>query len=1167
MYLKAIEAVGFKSFADRVRMELKPGITGVVGPNGCGKSNIVDSIRWCVGEMSWKSLRSSSMVDIIFGGTASRPPLHMAEVSLIFDNESKRLPIDFTEVTVSRKIFRSGESEYFLNKVQCRLRDIREMFLDTGIGGEGYAIIDQGGVEFVLSASPEERRELFEEAAGVSKYKAKRDEALKKLEKVDQDMGRLADSIVLIEEQIKKLDSEARKARLHQKYKEELEAAEVAMLLGDMDARSGEIEKENTELSPLKQRHEDAGRELSAAEGELSALNLRLSEKQAEARKFGETIAAIKYGIGQLEGKIFGGDRLTAEIQKHLSRLDEEEKRHSGRLEQIDPEIQTAQSRLNDKKNGIGLLETEYEQKSSEVRSMEVEMENLQRTLDRADSELTAMAQTEIELSKQTATEESGLTHDRDSLLSLEKELGQKNSKSAVLNQELSEAKSRLEIQRAGLADAKSGLDSAENRKKELLQKLEKLNSDLSEAKAQKSGAAARLEAVLAQGNKDSYWVGTQSVLNSGIQGVKGTLRRAIEVKSEDRLRVEEAFGRFLDSVVCETTESAGECINYLKHLGKGRCRFLVLNAVPEAADPAPWGMPEGAGLLKSKISCPPEYERLVTCLLKNVFISEGSVRGPFWLCGGAEDAASPEPYWGEEGELTLRIKSLEDSVSGISAETASREKERDENEVLLCALREKVNAETIKEHTLSLGVGHIEETLNILAQELKFNSDESAGIRAEIEQRNGRLEALRARMQGVKSSQEEKKNELEGLKSGKNALHGDYSRAMQSLGEIRSNLENMRGSLQMLGAEVTRLENEKNELAVRMEKNSQDRRDSQERIAQLAQDKEKSAAGLSASRDELAGQETQERKVLEDLNALQGEFDSRKTAADVRKSAMQEFRDNIHSIELRINSSRTHLDDAARRLAENWNMTPEQAREKYSGVTVDHDRVNMMRRRLENMGPVNMTAPEEYEALTARDNFLKGQVADLNKAKDDLKSAIARINATTRENFRHTFDRVREHFIRIYGILFEGGEADIRLTQPDNLLETGIDIFAQPPGKRLQNISQLSGGEKALTALALLFSFFCVNPSPFCIMDEADAPLDEANVERFVGLIREFSKQTQFIVITHNKRTMEATDVLYGVTMEQAGVSQLISVSLQKPSGEKSGLPAEKNVEVSSAA
>ncbi|MBT7283231.1 MAG: AAA family ATPase, partial [Elusimicrobiaceae bacterium] len=374
MYLKAIEIVGFKSFAEKSKLTLKPGIACVVGPNGCGKSNIIDSVRWAIGEMSWKQLRSSSMVDIIFNGTMKRPASNMAQVSMTFDNSERKLAIDFNEVVVSRKIFRSGESEYFLNKVQCRLRDIRDLFLDTGIGGEGYAIIDQGGIERILSANPFERREMFEEVAGVSKYKSKRDEAERKLEKVDLDLGRLSDTVALIAEQIKKLDSEARKARLYQKYRDELKGSEVAISLSSVKDYEEKIAKNNTEFEPVKKEITDFQTTISALEGETSALNLNLTHKQAELGKISQETASVKYQIGLLEGNIKNCENMVEELSKQISTSKEEDTLGERRMAELEPKITELRTKLEEASAKLEPIQEEYNQKVQQIRTQEEEL-------------------------------------------------------------------------------------------------------------------------------------------------------------------------------------------------------------------------------------------------------------------------------------------------------------------------------------------------------------------------------------------------------------------------------------------------------------------------------------------------------------------------------------------------------------------------------------------------------------------------------------------------------------------------------------------------------------------------------------------------------------------------------------------------------------------------
>ncbi|HOW89379.1 MAG TPA: AAA family ATPase, partial [Elusimicrobiales bacterium] len=463
MYLKAIEIYGFKSFANKVKMPLKPGITCIVGPNGCGKSNVVDSLKWCIGEMSWKSLRLPSMMDVVFAGTAKRSQLNMAEVAMTFDNESRKLPLDFSEVTVTRKIYRSEESEYFINKVQCRLKDIREMFLDTGIGSDGYAIIDQGEVEYVLSASPEERRELFEEAAGVSKYKAKREEALRRLEKVDADLARLADATALIDEQIKKLDAEAKRARTRQKYQEELTAAEVAMLVGEISSLNSESERENAALEPVIKELSEIAVGITAIEGELAALNLTLAQRQEEERVLLEAIASVKFDKVRLEGTVVNNGRLSEEITSQVRAMEAADVRNEEAIAAAAPRIEDLKAALANSEAGLAGLKNDYESGLAELAKIDREMNEVDAAASEGEKEITAAYQSEMDISAEIASASSSRTHYEENILGLKKELEGLSARRAEIEARAAEIRGRISAMEGALASEKERLSAAEN--------------------------------------------------------------------------------------------------------------------------------------------------------------------------------------------------------------------------------------------------------------------------------------------------------------------------------------------------------------------------------------------------------------------------------------------------------------------------------------------------------------------------------------------------------------------------------------------------------------------------------------------------------------------------------------------------------------------------------
>ena len=1139
MYLKAIEIQGFKSFADKSRLDFEPGITCVVGPNGCGKSNVIDSVRWAIGEMSWKSLRSASMVDIIFNGTAKRAPLNMAQVSMVFDNASRQLPLDFNEITVTRKIFRSGESEYYLNKVQCRLRDIRDLFLDTGIGGEGYAIIDQGGVESVLSASAEQRREMFEEVAGVSKYKAKREECIKRLERVDLDLARLADTVALIDEQIKKLDSEAKKARLYQKYREELKESEIAISVCSIKESDDLIAKHSGELAPVVKKLEDLEARISAQEGAAAALDLNLTHKQKEAAEFNEKISASKYQVGLLEGAIKNCDNLTNELTAQVAASGAEAQRGQNRLQELVPALAQLKEQLAVVSAELTPLQTHYNEQTAQAQKMENDLRAAEAQLQRSSGELMSLVQKQMEAENRISLEESSMQRENEDLISAEKTSQAQQAGLAGIQKSLQEISARVQTKQTEANQAREAIVSGEENVRKLQGLRSSLNEKLSAVKSAHAALAAKLEMIQTQGKNDPYWVGAKTVAESGLPGVKGTLRKALKYPAALGVAVEEAFGKYLDAVLCENVQTVEQALSLLKQHGKARAKFIVLNQVPATPEtPA-----ENA--LKNQLKYQPELENLINFIIGGYSYGDGTVKGGFFIGGGAEGIRAPEAYWGEE-------ETVRGEMAAKAAEEDSVSKEIIANYEMLSKAEENLKNLRIKSQEAVLALNSVQNERANKERELRATQDA-------LNRAAQRKQEITLRVDNRKRNVETLKQNLADLKR----LHAEAVSRGEELKKsplpLRENAEKLKGEINALSAKLYEVKIKKNNVELDLksteyEFNSLTASEGQRnqkiasanlRLKSLAEEKLSTQAKLSTERDTLAKLEIDEHKMRADLETLKKDYSDKLSALNACKKESSDLTIKRNDLENALSNARRQRTTVVNNLFESWNITPEEAQLNYGDKTVDYERVKMMRKRIENMGAVNMTAPEEYDALTERNTFLRTQIADLESAKKDLKSAINKINQTTRENFKYTFEQVRMHFKNIYQTLFRGGECDLVLTQPDNLLETGIEIYAQPPGKKLLNITSMSGGEKTLTAMSLLFAFFTHNPSPFCIMDEADAALDEANVERYVNLIKEFAKTTQFIVVTHNKRTMESARMLYGITMEESGVSKVMSVNL----------------------
>lgn len=1137
MYLKAIEIVGFKSFADKMRLDFEPGITCVVGPNGCGKSNVIDSVRWTIGEMSWKALRSASMVDIIFNGTAKRAPLNMAQVSMVFDNSTRNLPLDFNEITVSRKIFRSGESEYYLNKVQCRLRDIRDLFLDTGIGGEGYAIIDQGGVESVLSATPEQRREMFEEVAGVSKYKAKREECIRRLERVDMDLARLSDTVALIAEQIKKLDGEARKARLYQKYREELKESEIAISLCSIKEADGLIAKHGQELQPVLARVKDIETQISAQEGQTAAMDLNLTHKQKEVAEFNEKIAASKYQVGLLEGALQNCDNLTAEFTAQLAASGTEAQRGQNRIKEIEPAIAKLKAQLAELDGQLAPLQKQYNEEFALSQRQEQQLREADGQIQRASNDLMRLVQSQMECQNKIALEQANVQRENEDLITLEKR-SQADSGVDGVRKALEEIRARLSEKQNAAKTAREQITQGEEHVKNLQQKRNALNEQLSAVRSEKAALNAKLEMIRTQGENDPYWVGVKTACEAGIPGIQGTLRKALKYPAELSTAVEEAFGKYLDAVLCENETAARVAADRLKAHGKARCKFILLDKVPAAA--------EASGSLKGQLKYAAGLENLVRCLIGGYHASaDGALQGGFFLSAGAPGVSAPEAYWGEE-------EAVKETLSEKTAQEDALSKEIIGNYEALQKADEALRALRTAAQEAAVAAGAVQGELSSKERELKQAEEALARAAAQkqelmtrVERRKQNVQQLQSDLQNLLTQQEELKTRTENVKTQKAHLQKQTEQAKSRLNQLNGQLYELKIRKNNVEVDLKSTEFEYNTLLQNEGKRAEAAKSASARLQALAQEKLSTQAKLSTERDTLAKLETDEYKLRQSLEALKKDYNDKMTALNANKKQVSELHIKQNDLENALANARRQRTTVVNNLFESWNITPEEAQLNFGDKQVDYERVKMMRKRIENMGAVNMTAPEEYDALTERHDFLKSQINDLDEAKKDLRSAIHKINVTTRDNFKYTFEQVRMHFKNIYQTLFRGGDCNLVLTEPENLLETGIEIYAQPPGKKLLNISSMSGGEKTLTALSLLFAFFTHNPAPFCIMDEADAALDEANVERFVNLIKEFSNSTQFIVVTHNKRTMESARRLYGITMEESGVSKVMSVNL----------------------
>ncbi|MEE8424527.1 MAG: AAA family ATPase, partial [Elusimicrobiota bacterium] len=717
-------------------------ITGIVGPNGCGKSNIMEAFRWCIGEMSWKSLRSDSMVSVIFAGTTRRNPMNLAEVTLTFDNASKLLPLQYSEISVTRRIYRSGESEYFLNRTQCRLRDIRELFLDTGIGNAGYAIIDQGGVDFVLKSKPEERRALFEEAAGVSKYKAKRQEALRKLDRVEIDLGRLQDSVTLINEQIKKLDSDARKAKLFQKYKSELGAVEAGQIIQEIGAIDKDIGSENEQLAPVSRRLEELQTGVGVDEARHAALNLERTSQESAVIESNQKIAASKSEIGRLEERIENAKTTVRDLEEQLNSSREEIEREAERAVAINPLIEKARREFEEAKAAFVDAKGEADAFSADFKKIEDaraaaggERAGLRR-------ELLASAAAIQESDRRLSSGESRVTQldyeVRRTLRELEKKIER-------IETTRGEAAHRHEValaQRKRSDEARAGASSVEEKLSGIRTELTAISEETLQRHGEKARIQAQVEALEAQGQRDPYWVGAHAVVNAGLPGVVGTVRSLIRVDEAHRAAVEDLLGERLFAVVCSSAAAAKAGIEFLKGAGRGRARFLVSSSLPAGSDDSAVPPAEAVPVI-DHVRFDPAHEAVVRYLLGESYVTGEGIYGRHWVCGGAPaDAGAPLKISDIE-DLKKRFSDAESSLAELGRRKEERGAALAAAETELSAARERLSEVERETHRFDAEYNQRAESLSASEEEISLIESEAArGLRDMAETREAIIES-----------------------------------------------------------------------------------------------------------------------------------------------------------------------------------------------------------------------------------------------------------------------------------------------------------------------------------------------------------------------------------------------------------------------------------------
>ncbi|KJS81232.1 MAG: hypothetical protein JM58_17490 [Peptococcaceae bacterium BICA1-8] len=1183
MYLKRLEIQGFKSFADKVELEFNLGITVVVGPNGSGKSNVVDAIRWVLGEQSAKTLRGLRMDDIIFSGSNNRRPLGMAQVSLTLDNTSGLFPLDYNEVTVSRRLYRSGESEYLINKVPCRMKDIHQLFMDTGVGKEGFSVIGQGKIDEILSLKAEDRRSLIEEAAGIVKYRYRKKETERKLDDTQQSLVRINDIVYELTEQLEPLKEQAEKAKQYQSWKKELDKWEISIAIQAIE----ENERKEKEIKEL----------LSSLEDNLTRANTQYHQfsSQLESHKF-ENQQLDQY-ISNLQQKIYD---LNTEIERKEHQIEMSRERKTGvqaQLHRVNLEIENSQKQEEDivrdiskKKSELAKINFDYNEAVLIVKELS-EAINQQKNIF---SNNTMMLEDYKSQVIETLQEKAGVNNQ---ISRLDNEIALLQRRYQQLEDKINKASlelDNLEAQRSLFEEKKRNLMGAKNELEFKLITLQKnlaentlsqvkVKKDLEEKQLNYQQIFSRLQVLEEmEDSGEGYQQGVKAVLeakknkSAGFTGIVGTVTDLISVPANLETALETALGGALQYLITNDDQAAQLAIEYLKKEKKGRATFLPLNTIKSSHNNMKFNFPQVVGRAVDLIEFDAKYQNIMEHLLGRVWVIENleslveigkktnfshrmvTLDGEVMTPGGALTGGNYRKQ--KTGLLTRKrmlkelskelVKKSED-IEGTKQNLQIKEQELQkfmnsinnnkdllhENELSMADLENKLE-QVFKEITR---VAEEKEACFLEQQEIQaqkiINNQEKKKLSREIQNKGLLITDMEKEVATLQNYNKEIAAAQDGLIEDLNEKKITTATLQQAQDLGQDQLVRLESSLLNFAQEKSRLQAERNQLDTKTLELNQSIKEIEEEVGRLTK-------GLVDLEKHGADKKEKRLHLQEILNHLEKEIKNKQVVVEQLREETYQHNLKLSKIQMEINTSRE-------KLTEQFGYSIEEA--LHHKVEIQNKRnvikrVNELKGFISDLGLVNFAAILEYEKVYTRLDFLTKQLTDLNGAKDSLLKVIKEMDQIMLKKFRETFSMVNEAFNSVFKEMFGGGSASLELSDEENLLDTGIEIIAQPPGKKAQNLLLLSGGERAMTAIALLFAILKVKPSPFCVLDEIEAALDEANVDRFSAFLKQFVQKTQFIIISHRKGTMEVADVLYGVTIEeQTGVSKLISVKLSE--------------------
>lgn len=1173
MQLSKLEIKGFKSFGDKVVVNFDDGITGIVGPNGCGKSNIVDAIRWVLGEQKTRALRSEKMENVIFNGTKSRKPLQMAEVSLSFNNTKNLLPTEYSQVTITRRYYRSGDSEYLLNGVTCRLKDINDLFLDTGIGPDSYAIIELKMVDDILNDKENSRRNLFEEAAGISKFKKRKKESLKKLEETDKDLERVEDLLFEITGNLKSLEKQARQAKKYFDLKEEYKTESVKLARVSIKQQTDsyskiqkEIEEQTDKKVSLSTLIQEKESEIEKQKAELVARENTLSSRQ---KTLNQHVAKIRQYESEKKIKNERLRFLNDKKEGLNEQLDQDKKscdRAAFSIQSLEKELEVAEKLLLEHEAKLNNLKADYEEQKQKNAALQEEV-NVLNSNQKRQQEKVYNLNKNLEI---TNIQLSGLKQE------LEKTSSDDHENSA----KLAEFDSMLKDTESDLNEKNSNLEKMEATEKDLLEKISNTESDIEEIKEQLIKLNRKLDARMNEYNLTKSMVENLEGFPEAIKFLKKNatwgkdtplLSDIITCDEKYRLSIENYLESFTNYYIVENSDQALQAVNLLSNASKGKANFFVLSTF-ESFQPSARKEIENAVCALDIMEYDQKYQKLIEYILDKVYI----------LTDKQDDIPEDNDYIfiTQNGKITKKPHSITGGSVGLfEGKRIGRAKNLEKLEKEIKGLKtdlEKIkrSLELKQKEIVNFREGLKKDEIEALKKEINGITQEYVSLKTRQDQYNQFISSNADRKEDILEKIEKLQAEIEentpALKEEKELLEDLENRALDINDDlIRQNeIYNQKSSAyNQENIQFHQQQNKLSSLEQEISYKKQSLETSKERIAknqgELSYTDDEIKALLQKADiqdDELVSMYEEQEAIEQGLNEVEKDYYSVRNSIDEAEKASKEVRRQkesndqlLNELQNRLNENKLSLNSIKERLSVEFDINldhimeeDEESSEEVSESDLK-EKVSTIKGKIDRIGPINPMAMEAYDEIKERHQFIVDQKDDLVKSKTSLLDTIKEIDTVAKETFMEAYDKIRDNFQHVFRSLFtEEDTCDLRLSDPDNPLDSAIEIMAKPKGKRPLTINQLSGGEKTLTAISLLFAIYLIKPAPFCIFDEVDAPLDDANIDKFNNIIRKFSKESQFIIVTHNKRTMSSTDVIYGVTMVEQGVSRLVPVDLR---------------------